>query len=85
MSQITNEQEKLIDEFKSGNKDIFPLIIDNIKYGKEKIKRRVDCKKGKHSPNIESWYDRAGYVHSHCYSCGAEIFKDGTEWKAVVK
>ena len=31
MSQITNEQEKLIDEFKSGNKDIFPLIIDNIK------------------------------------------------------
>ena len=31
MSQITNEQEKLIDEFKSGNKDVFPLIIDNIK------------------------------------------------------
>lgn len=31
MSQITNKQEKLIDEFKSGNKDVFPLIIDNIK------------------------------------------------------
>ena len=34
MSQITNEQEKLIDEFKSGNKDVFPLIIDNIKIKK---------------------------------------------------
>ena len=31
MSQITNEQEKLIDEFKSGNKDVFPLIILYIK------------------------------------------------------
>ena len=61
------------------------ILIDNIKYNKKKIKRKADCKKGKHAPNLKSWYDKEGYVHSYCYICGAEIFKDGTEWRAVVK
>lgn len=44
MSQITNEQEKLIDEFKSGNKDVFPLIIDNIK---NSLYKTIYCNFGK--------------------------------------
>lgn len=60
-------------------------LIDSIKYNQEQNKKKAACKKGNHSPNMESWYDRAGYLHSRCCICGKEIFQHGSEWKEVVK
>lgn len=60
-------------------------LIDSIKYNQEQNKKKAACKKGNHSPNMESWYDRAGYLHSRCCICGKEIFQYGAEWKEVVK
>lgn len=56
-------------------------IIDSIKYNSEQKKIKSACKKGHHSPNMESWYDSMGRLHSRCRVCGKDIIKVGEDWK----
>lgn len=60
-------------------------LIDSIKYNAEQKKIRTACKKGCHTPGMQSWFDKGNYLHSYCIICNKEICLINGIWKEVIK